>query len=367
MDGLSLSLATLLALALESILFGLFCALVVVTLYILLDRGEWKSSKHRMAMAATMITMVLLGGAHVAIDIRRVVLAFIMQPEGRDELLNDVSSPLYIARTSTYVVQTFLGDAFIVYRAYVVTGKNKFSIPFSIICISASICISVLCGIKYSMASWSATVFDLTPWTIAYFVVTFVINLTCTIIISVRIWWTRRDAGRVSVTAYRHTSQALKIVVESGAAYSILLITLAVTYVSKSWSQYIVVDALVQAIGIVFTLILLRVSLGVAQESPFGLVNIPHSNHIEARQLHLSKHLEINMTITKDSFDDAPLESHSIRSGSSSSDTMLMVSEGSGSDVAYKEQLKLGDEAGAAQTVAGLEIEAKAVGQFTQN
>lgn len=69
-----------------------------------------------------------------------------------------------------------------------------------------------------------------------------------TVIISVRIWWTRRDAGPASANAYRHTSQALKIVVESGAAYSILLVTLAATYVSKSWSQYIVIDALVQAI-----------------------------------------------------------------------------------------------------------------------
>lgn len=37
-----------------------------------------------------------------------------MQPEVRDELLNDVSSHLYVARTSIYIVQTFLGDAFIV-------------------------------------------------------------------------------------------------------------------------------------------------------------------------------------------------------------------------------------------------------------
>ncbi len=41
-------------------------------------------------------------------------MAFIMQPEERDDLLNAVSSHLYIARTSIYVVQTFLGDAFIV-------------------------------------------------------------------------------------------------------------------------------------------------------------------------------------------------------------------------------------------------------------
>ncbi len=79
MDGISLSLATLLALAVESILFGmhfqltlwtelttiegLFFALVLVTLYILVDKGEWRVSKHRMAMTFIMLTMAGLGGA----------------------------------------------------------------------------------------------------------------------------------------------------------------------------------------------------------------------------------------------------------------------------------------------------------------
>jgi len=342
MDGISLSLATLLALAVESILFGLFFALVLVTLYILVDKGEWRVSKHRMAMTFIMLTMAGLGGAHVAIDIRRVVMAFIMQPEERDDLLNAVSSHLYIARTSIYVVQTFLGDAFIVYRTYIVTGKSKYTIPFSVVCISASICISILCGIKYSKASWTASLFDLTPWTISYFVVTFVINLVCTIIISLRIWWARRDAGRL--TAYRHTSQALKIVVESGAAYSGLLLTLAATYVSKSWSQYIVIDALVQAIGIVFTLILLRVSLGVAHENPFGLVNIPQSHHFETRQRPVSKHLEINMGGGKDSIDDdVRSESGSVSSGSLSSATMVTVTVRNGPEDLVAEQLEKRD------------------------
>ncbi|KLO13140.1 hypothetical protein SCHPADRAFT_890231 [Schizopora paradoxa] len=323
---ISLSLATLLALSVECILFGLFFALALVTLHILVDKGAWKVSKHRLAMTVIMISMTVLGGAHVAIDIRRVVLAFIMQPEGRDELLNDVSSHLYIARTSIYVVQTFLGDAFIVYRAYIVTGKNKYMVPFSIACISASICISVLCGIKYSKASWTATVFDLTPWTISYFFVTFIINLTCTVIISLRIWLTRRDAGPIQ--AHKHTSQALKIVVESGAAYSILLVTLAATYVSKNWSQYIVMDALVQAIGIVFTLILLRVSLGVAQENPFGLANVPRTPQYDIHQRPMSKHVAI--TIGRDSLDFLR------RSGSMSSATMVAVTMGNGLENSIK-------------------------------
>ncbi|KLO04277.1 hypothetical protein SCHPADRAFT_947828 [Schizopora paradoxa] len=260
-----------------------------------------------------MAAMVVLGCAHIIIDIRRATLAFVLHPDQRDAILNNVSSHLYIARTVVYAVQTLLGDGFIIYRTYIVSGKSKYTYPLIVIFVSASLGVTIVTGNKYSHATFTETVFDLAPWTLSFFVVTFVINLTCTIIIAFRIWWTSRAASRLVV--HSSSSHALKIVVESGAIYSILLITLAATYSSKSWSQYIVLDIVVQAIGIVFTLIILRVSLGVSHETTF--VNTPRSRRLESTQRSASSQpIELEVVIAKHTTDEERSESASINAHS---------------------------------------------------
>jgi len=273
-------------------------------------------------MAMIMITMVTLGGAHVIVDIRRAAVAFVLHPDQGDAILNNVSTHLYIARTAIYAVQTFIGDVFILYRTYIVTGKSRYIIYLSVIFISASLGVMIWTGMKYSHATSTETVFDLAPWTISFFVVTFVINLTSTIIIAARIWWTSRAASRL--VFHSSSSHALKIVVESGATYSILLITLAATYSSKSWSQYIVLDIVVQAIGIVFTFIILRVSLGVSHETTF--INTPRSSRLESVQRSAaSQPMELDIVVGKRIPDEERSESGSMNSSAMVNKTPVLL------------------------------------------
>jgi len=56
------------------------------------------------------------------------------------------------------------------------------------------------------------------------------------------------------------------LIIESGAIYSVCLLTLIILYASGSFAQYIVFDAVTQIIGIVFSLIIVRIGLGLAPE-----------------------------------------------------------------------------------------------------
>ena len=57
------------------------------------------------------------------------------------------------------------------------------------------------------------------------------------------------------------------IIIESGMIYSACLIILLSLYLSGSFAQYIVLDGVTQVIGIVFSLIIVRVGLGLSTDA----------------------------------------------------------------------------------------------------
>ena len=60
---------------------------------------------------------------------------------------------------------------------------------------------------------------------------------------------------------------AAMIIIESGSIYSACLIILLSLYLSGSFAQYILLDAVTQMIGIVFSLIIVRVGLGLSTDA----------------------------------------------------------------------------------------------------
>lgn len=78
-------------------------------------------------------------------------------------------------------------------------------------------------------------------WPIAFFCLTLVTNASCTALIAYRIW--RIEQQTLIVFKSRRLSPVVAIIIESGAIYSVFLIILIATYVPKSWSQYIFLNA----------------------------------------------------------------------------------------------------------------------------
>ncbi|KAG5337767.1 hypothetical protein C0989_008945 [Termitomyces sp. Mn162] len=83
--------------------------------------------------------------------------------------------------------------------------------------------------------------------------------------IASRIWYLSGISARAGIRG-SNLHPVARVIVESGAIYSSMLVTLLILYGQKSWFQYIIVDALSSLIGIVFSIIIVRIGLGIAMD-----------------------------------------------------------------------------------------------------
>jgi len=96
----------------------------------------------------------------------------------------------------------------------------------------------------------------------------------------------------------------MTIILESGAIYSSTLLVLLATYASNSFSQYIALDMLVPIIGITFSLIIVRVGLGISESSSRGGNNHhgrPISENLRLQRLNIS--VQKHITVDNDNHD----------------------------------------------------------------
>ncbi|TBU39011.1 hypothetical protein BD309DRAFT_970594 [Dichomitus squalens] len=267
-DSFPLPRAELIALFLESLLFGAFAVLYSISIWILLyrEKHHGRSKVHKW-MFATATTMFVLALAHLCFDVQRAIEGFIANggtPSGTADFYNRLSNPTHVAKSAIYITQTLVGDAFVTYRLYVVFNRNPWILvlPLSLLVGTGiagyGICV-VLTQIKGSGAIFSR---NLVPWITSFFSLSLTTNVITTTLISGRIMWSnyrvrRYRAGYAAVTHWG----VVETIVQSAAIYSAALVSLLATYVSGSNAQYVCLDSLQPLIGIVFTLIIIRVGL----------------------------------------------------------------------------------------------------------
>ncbi|KAH0828879.1 hypothetical protein J3R83DRAFT_2266 [Lanmaoa asiatica] len=105
---------------------------------------------------------------------------------------------------------------------------------------------------------------ELQNWIVSFFSLTLFTNFSCTSLIAMRILWIHHRAN--TAISSRNVVSAAIVVIESGAIYSGCLIILLSLYLSNSFAQYLMLDAVTQIIGVVFSLIIVRVGLGLSTE-----------------------------------------------------------------------------------------------------
>ncbi|KAH8111796.1 hypothetical protein DFH11DRAFT_578183 [Phellopilus nigrolimitatus] len=262
--------ASLLALMVESVLLGLFSMLFAITLYILVFRQRKLQRRLNKKIIAVSIVMYVVAFAHIIFSTRRVFLGFIDKRDergGPDAYFAATTGVPYFFKVGLYTMQTLVGDGFVIYRLNIVWSGDKRLVYPAIVLLMGSIVCGVVPEVYTALAtSPSDTVFKLLlkHWILAFFSLTLFTNFTCTALIAFKIWWTERQlAGLV----FRNSlSPVIAIVIESGALYSASLISLMTTYASGSWACYIALDMTTQIIGITFSLIIVRIGLGLSTE-----------------------------------------------------------------------------------------------------
>ncbi|KAI0753722.1 hypothetical protein C8Q74DRAFT_332339 [Fomes fomentarius] len=268
-DSFSLPRAELIALFLESLLFGAFSILYFISIWILMyrEKHHGRTKLHKW-MLATATAMFVLAIAHLCFDVQRAIAGFITHggtPTGTLDFYNQLRNPTHVGKSVIYATQTLVGDSFVTYRMYVVWNRMPFIVVLPILLLIATGVAGY--GICYQLTQVTGTgaIFEsnLVPWITSFFSLSLTTNVLATILITGRIVWSNQRVRKYRAgyaSALTHWG-VVETIVQSAAIYSAALISLLATYLAGSNAQYICLDSLQPLIGIVFTLIIIRVGL----------------------------------------------------------------------------------------------------------
>jgi len=183
-----------------------------------------------------------------------------------------------ITQVVAYATQTVLGDSFLLYRLYVVWGKNIWiALPFILSILGQAA--SGIGGIRTAaLATGTTAIFitQLQTWVLVFLIMTLITNFCCTSLIAGRIWWVHRKSRSLGRTSGPGLAAPMTLIIESGAIYSVCMLFQIALYSTGSFGYNIVLDATPSIIGITFTLLIVRVGLGLSdyggksQSSPRG-------------------------------------------------------------------------------------------------
>ncbi|PIL34710.1 hypothetical protein GSI_03491 [Ganoderma sinense ZZ0214-1] len=260
--------ASLMALWVESLAFGAFTVLYGIAIWILLYKERKRTSSNpNKRLFATATIMWLLAIAHLAIDVQRADQAFVVHgntPGGSRDFFNTLSNPTLVAKDVIYITQTLLGDAFATYRLFMVWKRSWPIVVFPILLLLGAAVTGYGACVEVGLMEGLSVVFasNIAPWGKAFFIISLTTNVFATTLIAGRLLWLNRRTKTYRAAGALSYWDVVEMLVQSAAVYSATLASLMGTYLAGSNAQYICLDLLTPIIGVVFTLIIIRVGLG---------------------------------------------------------------------------------------------------------
>uniref|UniRef100_A0A0W0F623 Uncharacterized protein n=1 Tax=Moniliophthora roreri TaxID=221103 RepID=A0A0W0F623_MONRR len=270
MKDLSVEKNKFVALWVETTLWGAYTVLFCICIYVLLYSKKAPGGTNKPLMA-TAVIMYLLCTAHVINDFVRAIVGFIDYTGrgGAKAYYQQIWDWSYVFRQSLYATNNIVADALLVYRLYIVWSRDKRVVLGPLLMLTGT----AVCGYRavwgYSQAKPGDTNHSdvIYHWGVVMFSLSLGTNVIVTCLIAWRIWWTGRVITQTLDRKHgRKYSQALAIIIESGAICSISTLITLVAYVSGTKAVDIAYDPLTQITGIVPTLIIVRVGLGISRD-----------------------------------------------------------------------------------------------------
>ncbi|KAH9055687.1 hypothetical protein EDB87DRAFT_1761350 [Lactarius vividus] len=270
--AISFSSSELLALCFESVLYGVYLVLFVGCIKVLISKRRRRAGGNiRLVLISS--TLFVLITWHEIIDAIRLYMAYkgSETSTGADVYYLHVASMLSLMKTSLYLVETLASDLFILYRCYVVWNASIAVIALPVLLyfadmgmISLSPRSPALAFTKSRKSKISSSPLEQERITNSFFSCTLAVNSVCTGLIAYRIWRTQRQTRDAKMGS--NLTHVSIIVIESGAIYLTVLACNVASYVLKSNLFNIFLDMTSPIIGIVFSLIIVRVGLGISSE-----------------------------------------------------------------------------------------------------
>lgn len=305
-DTFPIDAAQVVGLFMESVFYGIFLVSFFSCMRVLLWSEGWFKPFHiinkKMFLAA--LTMFIFASLDVAFGLRHNLDAFIAFEGDPIDEFTKTSNWLNVMKMVCYVAQTFVGDSILLFRCWIVYGRN-----WLIICVPVVLWLgTAACG---AMTVYIEATFDtsgqllnassLVPFITSMLCLTLATNVLTTSLIVHRIWNIRKPfKHRSAVVVNSPLTRVLVVLIESGLMYTFSIIILFGLYMASNNGQYGVSNAVVQIIGITFNLIITSVDRGDAFQS-----SVPSRSHIshQASQGNVPLHM-INIQTTVSRYPD---------------------------------------------------------------
>ncbi|KAJ7213045.1 hypothetical protein GGX14DRAFT_446149 [Mycena pura] len=223
--------------------YGIYLILFCLCIYILLHRP------HNLGNIVLLVTAIVLFTFSTVQTVINLVL-------GASDIDN-IDIPyhqIFLANAEIFTFNNVVADGLLIYRCYSIWNKNIYVVLVPIIML-----------IITSILGWDI----LLPFT-PFFALTLATNVIVTVLTAGRIWWLCRKAQNYLQTdLQRRYLSAISILVESGVAYSAAVLAYLIfgAFESTNIMQEPIWEALAQLVGIVPTLIIVRVGMGVSVQS----------------------------------------------------------------------------------------------------
>ncbi|CAL1707483.1 unnamed protein product [Somion occarium] len=260
MGTLPVATAELIGTFLEAIFYGIYLVIFPRCLQVL--RKKRVNTWLMVYFLATMFASFVLITMHICVDLTRAMMAFTANMDvasAPETFYANVDTRLNMLKNSTYVTTTLIADMVIVFRTFIIWGRNYWIVLVPTLLFGADIAMSAWFTWSVNEAKPGASVLISNVFARSkyFYICTLALNLLCTVLIAYKIWSIQR---RVLNQYYGRLPNALSIVVESAAIYSCLLIVLIGTSIADSASMFFLLNSISPVIGSVFSYVILRSS-----------------------------------------------------------------------------------------------------------
>ncbi|KAI0655762.1 hypothetical protein C8Q70DRAFT_413637 [Cubamyces menziesii] len=268
-DAFPLAMAEIVALFMESMLFGAFSVLYAIAIWILLYRQRISSRVRLNRMLfLTSTSLWILCSAHLTIVVIRATRGFAIRGErsdGANDYYSIVSDPTEVAKDAVYNLTTFIADSFVTYRLWVVWNRTWWIliIPSVLLLGTAAVGIGLCVELAHTAVGDAIFAPNLQPWIRSFFAISLATTLFATVFIAARLMWADRQSSEFRAMGSAASShwRVLETIIQSAAIYSAALVSSIGTYLAGSNAHYVCLDCVQPLIGITFTLIIIRIGL----------------------------------------------------------------------------------------------------------
>ncbi|TDL17403.1 hypothetical protein BD410DRAFT_901490 [Rickenella mellea] len=252
------------------ILYGIYLSLFVVTMHILLGKKQHQP-RPNIPMIVAAVLMFLFGTVQIVLHTRDIFQAFInMGRTHRLQFLTDATKPLWAVKAVIYFATMIIGDAIVIYRTFIVWGRNFWVILVPVCCTLGSA--ASACGALWAVRHISSvTVKEESMWGYAIFSLSLAANSVATVLLAYKIWAHEARVHAVLSAGSRMARFSnmivVKIVLETGAINAAYLISYIVIFRCGSYALYVLEFMSNPVLGIIFVTVILRTSTAAQHNS----------------------------------------------------------------------------------------------------